>query len=803
MDAGRGSVQENPARQARDTRRMNAEATRPVSTKAKIGELLVDEGMITSAQLDEALAAQKKQPVYMPLGEICIDLKFITRDQLKTLLAKHQKRIPLGELLTNLALVTQEQVQECLKEQKKDPKRKLGNLLIEKGYLNENALISALNMQLGVPKMAPHVSLIDRSLLKEINEAFLRKTNAIPAFKRGNQLTVIMADPLDEATIRDLAKFFKCEILPAIASGNDIQNTINQCLRPEFRAGIAESSKDLIINTTNKEAAVDSTRDPAAVDIVNYIIPDAVRDGASDIHIEAQESGVRVRYRIDGVLHHKTDLPAFLAPSLTSRIKVLSGLDIAEKRRHQDGRIEAQVLNRNIDLRVSTYVSVYGESIVIRILDRGTKLADLNSLGLNPANQAKYEELLSFPTGVMLATGPTGSGKSTTMYASLNYLNNIFRKIITVEDPVELTIEGIVQGQFEPKMNLSYSDFIKSMMRQDPDVLMVGEIRDQIAAEAVIQAALTGHKVLSTLHTDDSTGALIRLVEMGIDPYLVTSTVLGVMSQRLLRVLCQNCRQPYTPPREIFRTFHIDPQGIDGLNFYQAKGCAVCNGTGFKGRTGIHELLILNDAIREGAMTHKTSTQLRAIARQQANMISMREDGFYKAAKGITTLEEIIRVCFHNESDELDARSAESVIGLCECRNAEPIKTSIPAPPRAAMQRPVFDARHGGAPLEGETYRVRFDVNTIESETERIADFFREYQRIKEMIGDPVGPALMGDFVDFVVDTARRLKTTEGAEFAEFSLYVRDKRDRLFVETVVSHTPRTRESALRQVGYLK
>ncbi|HEY1373902.1 MAG TPA: ATPase, T2SS/T4P/T4SS family [Candidatus Binatia bacterium] len=783
---------------------MKVEGTRATAAKPKIGELLVQEGIITRAQLDEALAAQKKQPVYMPLGEICVDLKFISRDQLKALLTKHHKRIPLGELLTNLALVTPSQVQECLNEQKKSPKKKLGDLLIQKGYLNENALISALNMQLGVPKMAPHASLIDRALLKEINEAFLRKTNAIPAFKRGNELTVIMADPLDEATLRDMAKFFKCEIHPAIASISDIQNAINQCLHPEFRGGNAEANKDLVINTTAKDTSPDA-RDPAAVDIVNYIIPDAVRDGASDIHIEMQENGVRVRYRIDGVLHHKTDLPAFLAPSVTSRIKVLSGLDIAEKRRHQDGRIQAQVLNRNIDLRVSTYVSVYGESIVIRLLDRGTKLADINSLGLNPANRAKYEELLSFPTGVMLATGPTGSGKSTTLYASLNYLNNIFRKIITVEDPVELTIEGIVQGQFEPKMNLSYSDFIKSMMRQDPDVLMVGEIRDQVAAEAVIQAALTGHKVLSTLHTDDSTGALMRLVEMGIDPYLVTSTMLGVMSQRLLRILCQNCRQPYTPPRDLFSSFHIDPHGAGGLTFYQAKGCAACNGTGFKGRTGIHELLIVNDAIREGVLSHKTSTQLRAIARQQAGMISMREDGFYKATQGVTTLEEIIRVCFHNESDELEARSAKSVIDVCEGRGVQPMKASMPATPRAAMQQawPAIDTRRDAAPPEGETYRVRFDVNTIESETERIADFFREYQRVKQMLGEPVGPELMGDFVDFVVDTARRLKTTEGADFAEFSLYVRDKRERLFVETIVSHTPRTRESALRQVGYLK
>lgn len=782
---------------------MKSETSQPATSNRKIGELLVEEGLITVEQLQEVLAAQKKQPVYMPIGEICVDLKLISREQLKTVLSRHKKRIPLGELLTNLGLVSVEQVDECLKEQKKS-RKKLGELLIQKGFLSENALISALNMQLGVPKMAPHASLIDRKLFKDINEAFLRRNNAIPAYKRGTELTVIMADPLDTATIHDLETFFKCQVVPAIASADDIHNAITQCLNPEFRAGGGESSKDLVIETSYKESSTDA-RDPAAVDIINYIIPEGVRESASDIHIEALENGLRIRYRVDGVLHHKTDLPAFLAPSVISRIKVLAGLDIAEKRRHQDGRIQAQVLNKKVDLRVSTYVSVYGESVVIRLLDRETKLADLNSLGLNPANHARYEELLSYPSGVMLATGPTGTGKSTTLYASLNYLNNVFRKIVTVEDPVELTIQGVVQGQVEPKLNLSYSDFIKSMMRQDPDVLMVGEIRDRTAAEAVIQAALTGHKVLTSLHTDDATGALIRLVDMGIDNYLVASTVLAVISQRLLRVLCSNCRQPYTPPREIFSAFHIDPDGVEALTFYQPKGCAVCNGTGFRGRTGIHELLVINDAIRDALLIRKTSTHLRVIARQEANMISMLEDGFYKAAKGITTLEEILRVVFHNESDDLSSRSVEEVMQLCENRDpADGKKQTAAAQPTAADRpTPVFEAETAAGALEGETYRIRFDAHMIESETERIADFFQTYRDIKESLGEALSEDMLGDFVDFVVDTVKRLKTTEGADFAEFSLHVRDKRDRIFVETVVSQNPRSREAALRQLNYLK
>src|SRR5947207_3571106 len=277
---------------------MKNETGRSAKPKLKVGEMLVQDGLVTADQLPAALAAQNKQPIYMPLGEICVDMKLISREQLKKLLSKHQKRIPLGELLTNLGLVSAEQVQGCLKEQKSSSK-KLGEILIGKGFLNENALISALNMQLGVPKMTPHASLIDKTLFNDINEAFLRRNNAIPAYKRGNELTVIMADPLDTAPIRDLETFFKCEIHPAIAAAHEIHSAISQCLNPEFRAGNSQADKDLVIETSYKDTSADA-KDPAAVDILNYIIPDAVRESASDIHIEAQEKGLRIRYRVDG-----------------------------------------------------------------------------------------------------------------------------------------------------------------------------------------------------------------------------------------------------------------------------------------------------------------------------------------------------------------------------------------------------------------------------------------------------------------------------------------------------------------------
>jgi type IV pilus assembly protein PilB len=783
---------------------------------SKIGDLLVKDGLITAEQLQEALAVQKKQQLYMPLGEVCVDLNFISRAQLKKTLSVHQKRISIGELLSNLGLVTPEQVQQCLAEQKSSGK-KLGQVLVEKGFLNEKALISALNMQLGVPKITPHPSLIDKSLLKGVNEAFLRKNEALPAFKQGNELTVLMSDPLNENAIRDLEKFFACKIQPAIASAEEIQNAITQCYRadPGTASGsMREPQKDLIIGQTDLSAETGDT----TIGIVNYIISDAFKERASDIHIESQEKGLRVRFRIDGVLYHKTDLPLFMAPSVISRIKVLCGLDIAERRRHQDGRIEAKVMDKEVDLRVSTYAAVYGESVVIRILQRQTTLIELDTLGFNPANRATYKELLEHPSGILLVTGPTGSGKTTTLYASLNYLNNSFRKIITVEDPVEYTLDGIVQGHLDPKLGLSYVDFLKSMMRQDPDVLMVGEIREQAGAEAVIQAALTGHKVLSTFHTDDTAGALIRLMDIGIDPYLISSTVAAVLTQRLVRVLCQNCRQPFMPRQELLASFLVEPRGVEAYTFYQPKGCMHCNGTGFKGRIGLHELLVVNDAIREAIFSHSTSTQIRLIAREHAHLVSMREDGFYKATQGVTTLEEIMRVVFHQESDTMTPRPASEVIALCEGTDLKKAtagargKPSKPAREKAPPERapePIFTAAAAaGSAAEGEAYRIRFDANTIESEPERIADFFHTYCAIKERLGETIDAGLLGDFVDFIVDTVKRLRTTEGADYAEFSLHVRDHKDRIFVETLVSPktpppTGASRETGLRQVGFLK
>jgi type IV pilus assembly protein PilB len=433
-------------------------------------------------------------------------------------------------------------------------------------------------------------------------------------------------------------------------------------LSPYPKGGRSTPHPELIIPESDTALPADHDN---VIRVLNYLLTTAVSAGASDIHIEPLENRLRVRYRIDGILQHKTDLPLDLAPPLSSRIKVLCGLDIAERRRHQDGRIEIRVRGEEVDLRVSTYVSAYGETVVIRILHRHTSLVDLDQLGFSPAHRAGFQRILDYPSGIILITGPTGSGKTTTMYASLHYLNRLDRKIITVEDPIEYQIDGITQGRLDPKLGLTYSDFIKAMMRQDPDVLMIGEVRDKTSAEAVIQAALTGHKVFSTFHTEDTIGALLRLMDMDIETFLISSTVVCVVSQRLVRLLCVHCRKLYYPDSDLLRAFHIDPGSAAKYPFYQGRGCKHCQGSGYKGRTGIHEILVLNDPIRDAILARRPSSQIRLLARDRAHLISLREDGFYKAVQGLTALDEVLRVVFHQESDDLPLRNADHILSLC------------------------------------------------------------------------------------------------------------------------------------------
>ncbi len=632
-----------------------------------IGELLIKEGFITPAQLTEALELQKKQTVYTPLGELCVKQGYLSKEDLRAVLKKYKTSIPLGKLLVKMKLITSEQLQQALAEQKRSRKR-LGQILVDLGAISEQALLDALSVQLGIPKIIPSLSIIDRRLLKKFNPEFLQKHQFIPAFQEGDDLTVIMADPLDEANIAFLKKALRSNILLAIAPAYEIQKTIadySQKLEIGQELQVTEAPKDLIIG----EDELFKNNGDDIISALNFIVTSAIIERATDIHIEPQNRFVRVRYRIDGVLHHKTDLPLAMAPKIASRIKAICGLDIAERRRHQDGRIQARVMNKEFDLRVSTYAGIWGENIVIRIQTRRSTLIDINKIGFSPANLARYLNMLEHPTGIILVTGPTGSGKTTTLYASLQYLNNLDRVIMTVEDPVEYTIDGVIQSNVAPKIGVNYISCLRAMMRQDPDVLMIGEIRDPEAAEAVVQASLTGHKVFSTFHTDDTTGALLRLMDMGIETFLISSTVVSVVAQRLVRLLCEHCKEAYSPHPKVFSFFKsIQPRNgeLEKYKFYRAKGCIHCNHSGYKGMTAIHEVMMVNAAIRDEILSRSTSTRIRAVARKQAGLVTMPEDGFYKALKGITTLEEVMRVVYRDDCDGITPLSVAELIARCE-----------------------------------------------------------------------------------------------------------------------------------------
>ncbi|KJR42298.1 type II secretory pathway, ATPase PulE/Tfp pilus assembly pathway, ATPase PilB [Candidatus Magnetoovum chiemensis] len=637
------------------------EADEAADRKIKIGDLMLQSGLITKEQLETALDHQKGLYEYKPLGEICLDLQYISRIDLQRFLRENKRHMFLGELLVNMNVINQQQLDEAFAVQQKEKKR-LGKILIEQNIISEGILVNALSMQLGIPKIIPRVDIIDGKLMKRVNINFLRKYEFIPAFDDEDGITVIMADPLNSNTIRTLESFFNKTILPAVATTEDINKAISLYFQKLEFSQVEESYKNLIIGDTNLSVSTDTI-----VGLFNFIVTTAIKERASDIHIEPLEGRIRVRYRIDGVLQHITDLPYSKLQPLTTRIKVLCGLDITERRRHQDGRIQARIKDKDLDLRVSSYVSSWGECIVIRILDKSVTIVDMDSIGFNPYHNALYKELLKNPSGVVIVTGPTGSGKTSTLYASLQHLNNIGIKIITVEDPVEYTLDGIIHGKLDPGVNMSFMDFIKSMMRQDPDILMIGEIRDETSASAAIQAALTGHKVFTTFHTEDSTGALLRLMEMGIDTFLISTTVVSVISQRLVRRVCNVCRIEYTPTKEetyIFNSIHSIDRG--GIVFYKGRGCHECNYTGYRGRMAIHEILVVNDDIRDAILAKKPSGQIRNIARQNSRLITLREDGFYKCVKGITNPAEIARVVFFSDTDSKITRPATEIMGMCE-----------------------------------------------------------------------------------------------------------------------------------------
>ena len=522
---------------------------------------------------------------------------------------------------------------------------RLEALLIKLGFANERDVAEALAAQLGLGLAGPADYPAEPVLAERINPSFLRQSGILPLAASATLLRLAMIDPFDGHARRAAAMASARTIEPLVAIPSEFENAYARLYQPETAAD-PEEARDGADDELLEDA--DRLRDLASeapvIRLVSHLIARAIESRASDIHIEPFQNRVAVRYRIDGVLRDVEAPPLRLKAAITSRIKIMAKLNIAERRLPQDGRIRTTVLGTDFDLRVSTSPTLYGESVVLRILDRSSLAGELPALGFEPPLLKRYFDVLGQPQGILLVTGPTGSGKTTTLYTSLMRLNAPEKKLFTVEDPVEYQVDGVNQIQVKPQIGLSFAHILRSILRQDPDVIMIGEMRDLETAQIAIQAALTGHLVLSTLHTNGATATVTRLLDMGVNNYLVTSTVTGIWAQRLVRRLCPACAEPYEASPELAAELRL-PMPADGgpIRLHRARGCPACHGTGYRGRLAIAEFLVMTDPLRRLVLRHAEAAEIQRQA-QEEGMVPMYEDGLRKALAGLTTVEEVLLV---------------------------------------------------------------------------------------------------------------------------------------------------------------
>lgn len=554
----------------------------------------------------------------------------------------------LGEHLLARGLVTEEQLVEAQREVA-ERGRSLGRVLIQLGFVTEGGLVSILAEQLGLEFVDLSEASIDQTAVALVAEPVARRHSCLPVSLDGDTLVVAMADPNNVVAVDDIRAMTKKDVRVVVATKADVMTAINRYYRMDRTAEtLAEevAAEKEAEDKLSLEAQLSSAgaEDAPIIKLVNLLITQAVTDRASDIHIEPEEHGVRVRYRVDGVLHEVMSPPKSVQAGMTSRLKIMADINIAERRVPQDGRISLVVAGKKVDIRVASLPTVHGEKLVLRILDKSSVLLELQDLGFLPGNFRRFEEAYSKPYGEILVTGPTGSGKSTTLYATLNILNKPQVNTITVEDPVEYQLPGVNQIQTHPKAGLTFASALRSILRADPDIVLIGEIRDRETAQIATEAALTGHLVLSTLHTNDAPSALTRLVEMGIEPYLVSSALDCILAQRLARKLCPRCKVEYTPTAEelAHSSFPFDPEG-DLPKLFRPTGCTACGKTGYKGRMALHEVMTVTEEVEKLVVEGATSEVIKKVALQQG-MITLREDGMEKVRMGRTSIEEILRV---------------------------------------------------------------------------------------------------------------------------------------------------------------
>ncbi len=564
----------------------------------------------------------------------------------------------IEQILLKEKMISEKVLQE-LQTKKIASGNHIGKYLVEMGYIHEEDLTKAISKQLNIAclkqKDYPESPVPIEDLNIPLN--YLIEHKCLPVKLEENKLTIAMADPLDFYTIDNLKLIFGLNVEACLSSEKDIIETLESrygsgaSVMERIVGGMGEEELELLSSSDSDdvEQLKDMASEAPVIKLVNLIISRAVEIAASDIHFEPFENDLKVRYRIDGVLHDMEAPPKRLQNAITSRVKIMAKLNIAERRLPQDGRITHRVLGKEIDMRVSTIPTIYGESVVLRILDRGNVVLDLKKLGFPTAPLKKFESILSKPYGMLLVTGPTGSGKTTTLYASLNKLNSSEKKIITIEDPIEYQLYGVNQIHVKPQIGLTFSSGLRSIVRQDPDIIMVGEIRDAETANIAIQAALTGHIVFSTVHTNDSAGAITRLSDMGIEHYLMASALIGVLAQRLVRKICLHCKKLAKVSKKSLEEMGSEIKDILDVNdLYEGEGCEKCNRTGYRGRIGIYELLLIHEEIHDMILKKTSSVRIKEKARL-LGMTTLRGDGWQKVKDGVTSVSEIYRVTLEEE----------------------------------------------------------------------------------------------------------------------------------------------------------
>ena len=645
--------------------------------KRRLGEILLEEKLISREQLN--LGIEKQKVSKKKLGEILAEMGFIREENLLKALSSQlgspaeEAPLPppspalkghkLGEILLKSNLITREQLNKAVEEQKSG--KRLGEALCTLGFVSEEKLAWALSVQLGIPYVDLNTAVVEPEALETLTEKFALKNMALPLNVDKRTITVAMGDPLDFGAINDISFASGREVRPVVAPFKEVKSAIRrfyhlaqplQKILGEIQGGSLEviGEPENAFEEDGVEEVVRKGESPPIIRLVNSIVIHAARNQASDIHFEPREKSVKVRERIDGILIETFEFPKLVQGAVTSRIKIMARMDIAEKKIPQDGRIKVRVENRDLDLRVSTLPTNYGEKITVRILDTKAVKLSLEKIGLSENDRSRVLGVINLPQGMVLITGPTGSGKTSTLYGMVNQIKSEAINIITLEDPIEYELGGVNQVGINEKTGLTFPFALRSVLRQDPDVIMVGEMRDRETANIAIEASLTGHLVLSTLHTNTAVAAIIRLKNLGIPSYLIASSLNGVIAQRLVRKICQHCKQPYTPTLEETTKMKLRGRDPASLPSFKGGGCTHCNRTGYRGRVGVFEVLTVDAAIRELiARDAAEPTLLRAAL--EGGMRHLLEDSLEKVSEGITSIEELLRVVYMRDEDNLAA----------------------------------------------------------------------------------------------------------------------------------------------------